>query len=436
LRSQVEELKGLVERQDSKMMLSILSGSISKLMADVKDLKTKSDNQTLDQDHYVYDEENPPTDSPPTFMLDSHSEHTAGLKKTIEYQPGTGDHRNEIQLYDSDDVWWPDAYRIPVLPKDSGGIGNLTWEMFDSDKLDPATTQRSLARNSGMWEIFDFANPTPIEITAAGDRTDRTILIRDASASPVDIKYANLSTLKVADSDHADEADHLDPGGFIDIVHDDLDGTPGDSQGSLGDAWGHDWHHWVQGGTYASCYGQSIGYGTATIAGSGSGVERIDLQTGKISKSDGAGSATSPAEGWFVDGKPFWAITDATHYAKLLDTGGSGDFANDDAVATLCSSTKAGYFADAYHAVDLCNGTDAGYFTNAGNSLIAILCGPVYAFDATAGGINANATDGFYCGGTPGLGAGTPVTRTWEDVNNQIHTVTIAGGIITDWVVS
>lgn len=72
-------------------------------------------------------------DGGPTFMPDGNCAHTGtNVRKTLEFQPGTGTHRGELQMVNIDGLNASDK-AIVYMSLDSSGNGELTWLKADTD---------------------------------------------------------------------------------------------------------------------------------------------------------------------------------------------------------------------------------------------------------------------------------------------------------------
>jgi hypothetical protein len=319
--------------------------------------------------------------------------------KTIERCP-SGAHEFETQMQNVDAAQ-AESHSMPYMPKNAAGSGELAWAVIDTHEPSPAG--QSLEVASGRAQIRNWKAAATAFVEGTHDAllgriitTNEAVLLTPDSlpynGPPTDMPWPTNPTFP--DPPYVPPTDEPWPTNPDDLSHHALiDLEANDDHGGVSTA---------AAGAYVQLIGAAARNAMSGKIGDGSGVQSIDPTARTL---DGAGGASI---GWKVTSDKAISVDDLETGALVV--AGSVSIGLDLQVNNDVFADKLQIFsaADAVPASSI--KTTGGLFAE--------------------GHVRAQA--GFGNGTKDGISKNV----SWEDVNGQVHTLEITGGIITAHTVS
>jgi hypothetical protein len=127
LEGQIAAIDARVSSSNVETWLTLLNATVNQLKSEIAALGSKFSS--------MGSQPAPIDIGGPVFMPDGNCSHTASDQtRTIEFQGGSGTHKNELQLVGVDDVA-NSSTAIPYIAVDSSGNGELAWAEGDEPKM-------------------------------------------------------------------------------------------------------------------------------------------------------------------------------------------------------------------------------------------------------------------------------------------------------------
>jgi hypothetical protein len=319
--------------------------------------------------------------------------------KTIERCP-SGAHEFETQMQNVDAAQ-AESYSVPYIPKNAAGSGELAWAVIDTHEPSPAGQSLEVAIGRAQirnWQMTPtaFAEGTHDALLGRIITTNEAVLLTPDSlpynGPPTDMPWPTNPTFP--DPPYVPPTDEPWPTNPDDLSHHVLiDLEANDDHGGISTA---------AKGAYVQLIGAATRNAMSGVIGDGSGVQSIDPTARTL---DGAGGGSF---GWKVTSDNPISVDD-------FETG----------ALVVAGSVSIGVDLQ----VDRDVFADRLWISSAADAV-------PYSSIITTGGLFAGGHVRARAGFGNGTKDGISKNVSWEDVNGQVHTLEISGGIITDHTVA
>jgi len=126
---------------------------------------------------------------------DSPFSSSSPFRRTLKKRSDTTRHKGEFELYGSSGVPL-DRYRVPLLPIDSSGNGDLTWGAMDADEFGssgPRSLERRSSSSGERFQVYAFDTSS----TALGSSNEFDYCVRRNFGTGAHyVQWVNSSTLQ------------------------------------------------------------------------------------------------------------------------------------------------------------------------------------------------------------------------------------------------